>query len=123
MLMKAEKYGLKLTTIMPSVNLLREMPIWHHKGLHSEHPILNNSVWADCQRNVHGIRTVGDMLTYVGRVFPGNHRNIRYCPCDLCRQARELGCRNPAKCPQAGVRMLDSLVERWDPRRQQAMQG
>ncbi|KAF9541800.1 hypothetical protein CPC08DRAFT_717074 [Agrocybe pediades] len=85
-----------------------------------ERPILNNSVWADCQRTTHGIRTVGDMLTYVERVFPENHRNIRFCPCDLCRPARELGCRNPVKCTQAGIRMLDSLVEKWDPRRARA---
>ncbi|KAF9553475.1 hypothetical protein CPC08DRAFT_645612, partial [Agrocybe pediades] len=58
LLREAEQSKLLLDIPLPSVSLLQSLPIWHHKYLRKEEGVRNNSIWADCQRQVHGIKTV-----------------------------------------------------------------
>jgi len=114
MLNVAEKYNVSIDPPVISQNIKREMPVWHHNGFKKDCIIQNNNQWAKCQREVHEIRTVGEMEKYVQRI--PRHSGNKRCPCDKCKAARAKGCEHPGKCHKAAQKMLDSLERKWDPR-------
>ena len=50
------------------------------------------------------------------------HSGNKRCPCEKCRNAREIGCEHPGKCHKAAQKMLDSLERKWDPRQNDTLQ-
>ena len=94
------------------------MPIWFHKGQANEEHPQNNGKWAECQRHQHNIQTVGEMAQYVSETLGIRHFIRINCACAPCKASREKGCSNPAKCRQAGQKLLESLYSKWRPTRQ-----
>ena len=116
MLRTARKYSVDLNPPLPSMSLRKQMPVWFHKGQNPEMNPRNNGNWADCQRLMHNISTVGEMEEYVNETQTLRHSMRKNCACDPCRTARRKGCPNPAKCRQAAKKILDSLHPKWRPK-------
>lgn len=115
MLQTAKKHNVDINPPLPSASLRKQMPIWFHKGQNPELNPRNNGKWAECQRLMHNIRTVGEMEKYVNETQGLRHNMRINCACDPCKSARRKGCPNPAKCHQAAKKVLDSLHPKWKP--------
>jgi len=121
MLRAAKKYNVDLNPPLPSMSLRQQMPVWFHKGQNPELIPRNNGPWADCQRQVHNIRTVGEMEMYVRETLSQRHNMRINCACNPCKAARNRGCPNPAKCRQAAKKLLESLHPKWKPLEQESL--
>jgi len=98
MLKVAKQYKVKLDAPEINKSLKEKMPIWHYKGFNPVAKVLNNSVWADCQRINHQILTVGKMCYYMCSDPPADHQETSLCVCHLCARMQYEGCTNPHKC-------------------------
>jgi len=92
------------------------MPIWDHIGVKNLFRGRENTKWADCQRRNHQIMTMEHMMNYTSKIQMPNHRRCKKCACVECRNMRSLGCSHPTLCKEAGIKILDNLKLRWDPR-------
>ncbi|KAF9455392.1 hypothetical protein BDZ94DRAFT_1180076, partial [Collybia nuda] len=45
------------------------------------------------------------------------HKERSNCACVHCKNMRTSGCINPDKCRKAGLKTLNALSEKWDPRK------
>ncbi|KNZ80655.1 Ribonuclease H1, partial [Termitomyces sp. J132] len=102
-------------TVSPELKV--KMPIWLHRGKKKEKGISINSKEMKCLRDIHNVRTVGDMRT-IGEILSGTigaHKARKNCACQKCKEMRRKGCKNPHKCSNMARLHLSKLHERWSP--------
>ncbi|KAJ7230991.1 hypothetical protein B0H12DRAFT_1001385, partial [Mycena haematopus] len=100
---------------IPSEELRRKMPMWHHPGEEDSKKQMNSGARAKCMRSKHAVLTVGEGATLVARLRDPLHGNSPICPCDACDQDREKGCKDPHACAEGAKRKLDLLRPDWIP--------
>lgn len=121
LLRTATKYGVSLSPDDLEEDTKGSLPVWHHIGAKERLRAGNNTVWADCQRKNHRIMSTRDMLNYTSTPWPTDHETTNSCTCNECTIARQMGCLNPHKCREAGVKLLASLKAEWVPKPPEAM--
>ncbi|KAJ7222669.1 hypothetical protein B0H12DRAFT_1241099 [Mycena haematopus] len=114
-------YGVVFKAVLPSEELQRKMPLWHHPGEDGDKRQTNNSARAKCLRATHAVRTVGEGVDTAARLQDPLHGNSPICPCDACEDDRARKCKNPHTCADDAGRRLDQLRPEWDPRKERAM--
>jgi hypothetical protein len=87
MLQAAKRHGVDINPPLPSLTLRNQMPIWFHKGQDEEKNPHNNGKWAICQRNIHKIKTVEDIKTYIDEIQGLRHFPRINCACRPCKTA------------------------------------
>ncbi|TFK58359.1 hypothetical protein BDN72DRAFT_782197 [Pluteus cervinus] len=114
MIKTAKKYGVTFDPTYMDQETRRQLPIWYHLGTAGGRRN-ENEQWAICQRQNHGIGSVGEMERYVNEPMPTSHKRRRNCACVRCKAHRDNGCENPIACKARGKKRLDDLPPRWNP--------
>ncbi|KAL4255818.1 hypothetical protein AB1N83_014347 [Pleurotus pulmonarius] len=113
-----KRYNVRLEAITLTREALREMPIWYHKEANPRIRLLAKSRAALCLRNNHQIRSVGDTEDLAGKLTKRDHKRRAACRCGDCRAIRlHTGCEAPYVCADKASELLETLPEKWDPRR------
>ncbi|KAJ7756669.1 hypothetical protein B0H16DRAFT_1458120 [Mycena metata] len=108
-------FGLTLDALALDKDVKEEIPVWFHPGGTKDLARHNNSKFANCLRDNHGAKTVGHILLIVQRNYLCHYRR-RNCACNCCKADRAAGCESPYKCHEEGIKILDCINEKWDPR-------
>ncbi|KAK0452738.1 uncharacterized protein EV420DRAFT_1223420, partial [Desarmillaria tabescens] len=118
MLRVAGELNMRLDMQMPSQEVHRQIPIWHHIGFKEKTQKRYGSKAYKCLAMNHRVETAGEAADATKCLSDMTHTSQKNCKCDSCRRDRmERGCENPHKCAVAAKNVLDKLVEKWDPRR------
>jgi ribonuclease HI len=56
------------------------------------------------------------MLDYIDIKIPTCHKTRTNCACTVCKEMRNKGCPNPAKCMLAALKKFNTINPQWDPR-------
>jgi hypothetical protein len=110
-------YVFTFESVMPSVDLQRQMPLWHHPGEDKSVPQGNNGAKAKCLWTKHTILTVGEGVDSAARLLDPSHDKMATCPCDACDEDREKGCTDPHVCAEGASKKINLLHPEWDPRK------
>lgn len=116
MIKTAKKYKVAFAPLIVSQEVKESMPMWLHRGIKKDKRILINSESMICLRDVHKIRTVGDMIRFGESLTSTtkDHKARRNCACQVCRDLRSRGCTNPHKCSLSARQHISKLEEKWD---------
>ncbi len=122
MMNAAHKYGLRLEALVFSKTIQKAMPLWDH--LHADRIRLGRlsvpSKLLTCLQSQHRARTVGDFLPLSAVLDDAAHRPRTNCKCQGCSALkRDVECANPHLCAMRARDMLNTLSNKWDPRRTQ----
>ncbi|KAJ7224551.1 hypothetical protein GGX14DRAFT_300497, partial [Mycena pura] len=99
------------------LELLRQMPLWHHPGEDEAKRQGNNGRVARCLRENHAALTIGDGLDAALRLQDPLHSSRTTCTCDECGDDRESrGCSDPHACVSKAASRLQQIHPRWIPR-------
>ncbi|CAK5271126.1 unnamed protein product [Mycena citricolor] len=82
MLRVAKKYNLSFAPVQPTQTLLREMPLFHHKGEDATQAQCNNSARCRCLRRNHGVRDIKSAIQVAERLQDETHQKSTHC--DQC---------------------------------------
>ncbi|KAJ7154899.1 hypothetical protein C8R43DRAFT_863419, partial [Mycena crocata] len=93
----------------------RSLPIWFHSAAKNDLNHLNNSTSSKCLRTIHGVLTVGDLMSFTTGESP-RHSRRKNCACPACKYDRNLGCIKPYMCREEALKLLDCIHPKWDPR-------
>ncbi|TEB25568.1 hypothetical protein FA13DRAFT_1637210 [Coprinellus micaceus] len=116
MMRVAYKHKLQLIPVEITPEMKRAMPFWYHCSVKGNIRPIYSDEWGTCHREVHNIKTVGDMLNHTNRSNTHRHTNRINCACSNCHEDRRAGCSNPTKCRRNTHSKLDYLTPAWDPR-------
>ncbi|KAG1860932.1 hypothetical protein F4604DRAFT_1517677, partial [Suillus subluteus] len=95
--------------------ITRLLPIWFHLGAEERLNKLNNYYYAECLRERHKVRTLGEMEAISSRSSL-LHRQNKDCICTYCESDRSnLGCKKPYKCKKLAKDILKCIKPKWDP--------
>jgi ribonuclease HI len=89
------------------------MPIWFHTSKSQYMRQITNRKGTKCLCLKHGIKTTGQVKELTTR--NDDHKERALCQCQMCRDCRGKGCRNPAACRNIALRILASLPLEWQP--------
>ncbi|KAF8180048.1 hypothetical protein K438DRAFT_1474870, partial [Mycena galopus ATCC 62051] len=110
------KYGTGFAAVLPSTEILREMPLWHHPGEDPQKRQDNNGKKAKCLRGNHAATKIGNALDLAQRLHNPLHDLRASCVCDKCDNDREIkGCMNPHACAAAAASRLGQILPKWIP--------
>ncbi|KAJ6491823.1 hypothetical protein C8R47DRAFT_976306 [Mycena vitilis] len=115
MLKTAKNFDLEFDALALGKDIKEELPIFFHLGGNADFPRHNNSSCAKCLRDNHRVRDARDILDILERNYD-RHSRRRNCACIPCKSDRRAGCDTPYKCHEEGIKLLDCLDEKWDPR-------
>ncbi|KAJ7301399.1 hypothetical protein DFH08DRAFT_620191, partial [Mycena albidolilacea] len=115
MLKCLENRGLTFKATLPSEELQRKMPLWHHPEEGEVRLQGNNGPKAKCLRQIHSVLTVGEGVETAGRLQDNTHESSATCLCDACEEDKAKGCKNPHACAEGAKTKLDLLHPEWDP--------
>jgi hypothetical protein len=110
----AKKYNLRWEAISVEPEVARQLPIWFHLGASDNIKKLNNHLYANCLRDNHKVRSVGELETLTRRQDP-LHRKHKECPCHHCALDRTILCKKPFKCQQLAKDLLTCILPKWNP--------
>ncbi|KAG2744933.1 hypothetical protein P692DRAFT_201721023, partial [Suillus brevipes Sb2] len=110
----AKKFNLRWETISVTPDIAKQLPMWFHLGASDDIKKLNNSPSANCLRENHDVRSVGETEIIATRQGI-DHREHRECPCAQCAQDRSRRCRNPPKCIKSAKELMSSILPKWNP--------
>ncbi|KAI0073286.1 ribonuclease H-like protein [Panus rudis PR-1116 ss-1] len=117
MLRMANKYNMRLDAIKLSKQAKKSLPIWYHAGGTDNLRTLNNSKCGQCLRDIHKVRTVGDLLKITCREKHANldppHIKQNHCTCRYCTSDSVDGCSAPHSCTQCAKKLLQRLHNIW----------
>ncbi|KAJ7192700.1 hypothetical protein GGX14DRAFT_379813, partial [Mycena pura] len=110
------KYGISFATVNPSIEILRQMPLWHHPGEDNTKRQENNGRAARCLRANHAALTIGDGLNITLRLQDPLHSRQATCICDECEEDQtNHGCLDPHTCATKAASRLKQIHPRWVP--------
>lgn len=114
-------YGLDIDVMAVSHEIQNTMPIWFHRKSYVDRSIYNEGVdVVECLRNNHKINLVRQAVELGGKQDLPRHRPVQNCRCGACQLTREAtNCKNPHRCYGKARDLLDTLHEKWDPRKPQ----
>ncbi|KAJ7060273.1 hypothetical protein C8F01DRAFT_1084034 [Mycena amicta] len=116
MLKAANKYGVTMDAVEPTLEIKNQLPLWHHFAKKDGVRQLNNLPTSKCLRDVHQVLTVGDGMKMLERLNDENHSTGPECWCEECQEDRDAGCIGPHACIRAIDKRLDQIQAKWDPR-------
>ncbi|GJE94639.1 transposon TX1 uncharacterized protein [Phanerochaete sordida] len=117
MLRVAKKYGASFGAVRLSRSQKAALPVWYHIGADKHLRRVGNSRQSTCLREVHDVRTVGDLLRILQRTRETRygHANTRECQCAFCTADREEGCSSPHLCCTTAQALLRDLDPKFHP--------
>ncbi|KAK0481333.1 hypothetical protein IW261DRAFT_1334902 [Armillaria novae-zelandiae] len=101
MVKMAKKLSVRPETLLPSINVCEQMPMWYHFGWKFDKRQQNNRGVNKCLQQRHNTYTVSDILAIHERTENENidHHNSQDCNCADCQNDHEIkGCPHPHKC-------------------------
>ncbi|KAJ6559269.1 hypothetical protein B0H10DRAFT_1649651, partial [Mycena sp. CBHHK59/15] len=111
-----KKYGVSFETVNLSMEILRQMLLWHHPGEDGDKRQENNGKKAHCLRSNHGALTIGNGLDITLRLGNPLHSARATCACDECEEDRERHrCKDPHACTTKAVSRLRQIQPKWIP--------
>jgi hypothetical protein len=122
MLKTGQEFNVNFAALKLSDSVKAQLPAWYHIGVDRQLTSLNNHKNSKCLREVHHVRTVGDLLQVIKRGRDPStltHSDRSNCACEYCRHDRlTLGCQAPNKCFIMANKLLDQLNAKWHPSHQ-----
>ncbi|KAJ6628309.1 hypothetical protein B0H10DRAFT_1778225 [Mycena sp. CBHHK59/15] len=116
MVKSLNKHGISFEMVNPSLDIQRELPIWHHPGEDSQRRQENNGQKAKCLREKHATLTVGNGMKMAQRLEDPLHENNALCECESCEDDRKArGCKDPNACVKAAASRLKQILPKWVP--------
>ncbi|KAJ7657424.1 hypothetical protein DFH06DRAFT_991016, partial [Mycena polygramma] len=115
LLKTASDFNIRLDALNIDDEVKRGLPIWFHPAASKELNYLNNSLSSKCLRNIHKVSSVGDLMAITTGESP-RHSRRKNCACAACKHDRARGCIKPYACRDEGIKLLDCLHPKWDPR-------
>ncbi|KAF6740886.1 hypothetical protein DFP72DRAFT_768353, partial [Ephemerocybe angulata] len=115
MMRVAYKYHTRLVTINPTKETKEAMPIWYHIGAKKKLVSIYGDSWGDCQREVHNIKTTGEMVLHTSKLEAQGCSLRKNCKCNNCKTDRAQGCENPTMCRRNGLKKMMNIIPEWDP--------
>ncbi|KAF5376294.1 hypothetical protein D9615_008538 [Tricholomella constricta] len=114
----AKKFGLRTEGIAFSKDIANMRPIWYHCDASKKIRRLNNGATSECLKSKHRMRTVGDAAQIVLLLEEQTHIRTTNCVCTGCTTQRTtVMCEHPHDCAKKAEALLNTLHEKWDPRR------
>ncbi|KAF5371403.1 hypothetical protein D9615_009713 [Tricholomella constricta] len=115
----AKKYNLRPEGLAFSKDIVRQRPIWYHCDADTKIRKLNRGTSSECMKSKRdGINSVGQTETLAKLLENPNHRDNNYCACPECENMRSMvGCAHPHECAVRAKALIDTLPQKWDPRR------
>ncbi|KAF5336214.1 hypothetical protein D9758_017782 [Tetrapyrgos nigripes] len=115
-----KEYGIRQEGRAFGREILREMPIWYHKHADLKIRQLNHSSASECLRKNHNLLTVGQAEQLAARLNEPMHVADNLCLCIQCMWiSMTFNCLHPHACMKRVKELLDTLPEKWDPRKEQ----
>ncbi|KAF5352050.1 hypothetical protein D9758_009406 [Tetrapyrgos nigripes] len=120
-----QKYGIRIEGLAFARDILREMPIWHHIQADPRIKRLTNSQASKCLMEKHRLTTVGQAEDLAAPLVTTTerrslHRRNDRCVCRDCQEVRQRhNCTHPHQCMLRAEELLNTLPQKWDPRREQ----
>lgn len=114
----AKEYGVRLENIELEKDIILSMPIWYH--IEADHKLrrMNVGKVAECLKAKHTIKYVREAATLASAITDPSHRDSDECECSDCVSIEdETGCCHPNLCTKRVTSMLNTLPEKWDPRK------
>ncbi|KAG1881982.1 hypothetical protein C8R48DRAFT_587415 [Suillus tomentosus] len=111
----AKTYHVKWDACIIPPQVARQLPIWFHIGANQNLNKLNNYYYANCLRDKHNVRTVGD-IEAITSPMPQGHLNKKECECDRCNKERtQYNCNKPYRCRKTAIDILHCILPKWNP--------
>jgi ribonuclease HI/exonuclease III len=117
MLKVAKKYGVYMDALAPSLDLMRKLPIWHHKYATCSRRLFSSRL-NKCLKTNHRVMLVGAAERLANLEATEGHIPVATCLCAGCVQTRVAtnhNCLNPHHCYLRAQLLLDALPPKWNP--------
>ncbi|KAF5367240.1 hypothetical protein D9615_010668 [Tricholomella constricta] len=114
----AKKYKLRPEGLAFSKGIVRQRPIWYHSEAHKRIRRMNHGPISECLKSKHQVRSAGDAEYLAAILETPGHLDTNDCECQICRACKQdTNCAHPHDCAHKAKALLDTLPEKWDPRR------
>jgi exonuclease III len=114
MFSKMNKYNVAFECLKLARTVQKDLPIWHHFGASEGMRLLHNKQAAECLRNTHGVKTVGDLYDLL-RETPQDHLDEPECECGMCTHFNLLECGDSQQCLRMAKDLLQTIRTKWNP--------
>lgn len=99
-------------------DIILSMLLWFHIEANHKLKRMNVGKVAECLKTKHSIKYVREAKMLASAITDPSHQDSVECECsDYLSIEEESGCSHPNLCTKRVMSMLNTLLEKWDPRK------